>query len=106
MVAEFRRTKPRAFLYLRTRPEEGGSVEAMVDDGFPEWFSEPPGGFMAGHGEDLAGRGVGEVVVDDAVVRRVKAGDDGVVVGESERREDRDEAGFSFSAIRDQTMDV
>lgn len=56
---------------------------------------------MAGHGEFVAGDGVEEEVVDDAVVGRVEAGDDGVVVGECEGWEHGDEAGLRLRAVLD-----
>ena len=91
---------------LGARPEVGGGGEVVEEDGLPEGLGEPPLGLVALHGELLAGEGVEEDVVDDAVVGRVEAGDDGVVVGEGEGGEDRDEAALGLGAVLDQTADV
>lgn len=70
-------------MYLGTRPEICRSFQAMVDHGLPQGLAEPPLGLVAAHGEGLAGVGIEKVVVDNAVKRRVKTGDNGVVVRES-----------------------
>ena len=67
---------------LGARPEVGGGGEVVEEDGLPEGLGEPPLGLVALHGELLAGEGVEEDVVDDAVVGRVEAGDDGVFLHE------------------------
>lgn len=100
LTIEFR-TGPGTFVYLGAWPEIGGGAEVVEEDSLPERLTEPPLGFVAGHGEFIAGDGVEEEVVNDAVVGRVEAGDDGVVVGESEGWEDGDEAGLGFCAVLD-----
>jgi len=97
---------PGAFADLGARPEVGGGGEAVEYGGLPEGLAEPPFGVVVGHGELFAGDGIKEEVVDDAMVGRVEAGDDGVVVGECEGGEDGDEAGLSLRAVLNQTMDV
>ncbi|GER51416.1 endonuclease MutS2 [Striga asiatica] len=86
------RAVPRAFLHLRSGPEIGGGLQAVVCYGLPERFAQPPLGLVAGHRELVAGVRIREVVVDDAVVGRVESGDDGVVVGESQGGEDWDQS--------------
>lgn len=61
---------------------------------------------MATHVEFFAGERVLEAVVDYAVVSGVEAGGDGVVVGESERGENRNQTGFCFGSVCDQTGNV
>jgi len=78
----------------------------VEEDGLPEGLGEPPLGLVGLHGELLAGEGVEEDVVDDAVVGRVEPGDDGVVVGEGEGGKDRDESGLGLGAVFYQTLDV
>lgn len=62
----------------------------MIGHSLPEGLPKPPFGFMALHSKNLPGRGVDETVVNYAVVGRVEAGDDGVVVRECEGGEDGD----------------
>lgn len=54
----------------------------MVGDCLPQGLAQPPMGLVAPHVEFLAADGIGEVIVDDAVVGGVESGDDGVVIGE------------------------
>lgn len=49
---------------------------------------------------------IGEVVINDAVVSRVEASGDGVVVGESERGKNGNQTGFGFGSVSDQTGNV
>jgi len=46
------------------------------------------------------------VVINDAVVSRVEASGDGVVVGESERGKNGNQTGFGFGSVSDQTGNV
>lgn len=91
---------------LGAGPEVGGGGEVVGGDGFPEGVAEPPLGIVGAHGEFFTSEGVEEEIVDDAVVGRVEAGDDGVVVGECESGEDGDEAGEGFCAVEDEAVDV
>lgn len=73
----------------------------MVRDGLPDGFAEPPFGVVVAFVEGFGRIGIGELIVDDAVVRGVEAGGDGVVIGEGEGREDGNQAGKGFGAVRD-----
>lgn len=100
------RAVPRSLLDLGSGPEDGGGIEPLVDGGLPERLSQPPLRLVAAHIEGGAGHRVDEVVVDDTVVGRIESGDDRIVVGEGEGRENRDKPGLRFGAIGDQAMDV
>lgn len=104
--AEFRRASPGVLDYLGAGPEVCGGGDALARGGLPEGLTEPPVRIVARGAEPVAGDRVGEVVVDDAVVGRVEAGGDGVVVGEGEGGEDRDEALLRLGAAGDEPADV
>jgi len=46
------------------------------------------------------------VVIDYAMVSRVEASDDGIMVRESERGKNRNQTGFCFGSVSDQTGNV
>ena len=78
----------------------------MVDHRLPQRLAEPPLGLVAAHVEELSGIGVHKVVVDDSVVSRIKPRDDGIVVGESEGRENGDQAGLGLGPVFNEPVDV
>lgn len=106
MPAEPGRAVPRSLLDFGSGPEEGGGAESLVDDGFPERLPEPPLRLVVLHREGVAGNRIDEMVVDDAVVGRIEACDDRVVVGEGKGGEDGYEPGLCLGAISDQAADV
>lgn len=46
------------------------------------------------------------MVVNNTVIGRIKTSNNRVMIRESQRREDRNQTRFSFSAVVDQTVDV
>jgi len=61
---------------------------------------------MASHVKRFPGKWISEVVIDYAMVSRVEASGDGIMVRESERGENRNQTGFCFGPVSDQTRNV
>lgn len=61
---------------------------------------------MTAHRERIPVDRIDEVVVDDSMIRRVQTSNDGVVIRESQRREDRNQTGCGLRSVIDETADV
>lgn len=106
MLAEFLRASPRTFVYLRTRPEIGGSFEAVIDHGLPQGLAQPPLGLVACHGEELASVWIHKVIVNYAVIRRIETCNYRIMIWESQSREDRNQTHVGLGPVSNKTADI
>ncbi|CAI0453642.1 unnamed protein product [Linum tenue] len=104
--AELGRASPTSFRHFGSGPVVSGSWQAVVGHRLPQRLPEPELGVVARRSELVAGGRVDEVVVYDAVVSRVEARDEGVVVGESEGRVDRDQTPVGRRSLGHEAVDV
>ena len=69
---------------LGSDPERGGAGTPLLDRGDPDRLAAPPLALVHGGGpvvvKDTLGHGIEHLIVDDPVVRRIKAGHDRVMV--------------------------
>ena len=86
---------------LASRPEHRRGAASLANRGRPQRLAAPPRrilGRLGRHAEPRGHRGILHRVGDDAVVRRIEAGDDRVVIRERERREGRDQRACADAA--------
>ena len=90
--------------HLGSRPEHRRRAAALADARHPDGFAAPPARVFRRCGRHRERRGIRRIdegVRDDAVVRRVEPGDDGVVVRKRERGKRRNQFRRAHAARRE-----